>query len=103
MFVYRVGYKNQIDSIFKNGYSRQFLASNEGTDYGDGVYCNINIRDSLERLRYTSGGCIIKNEIVGGLDRYLIFDEYISKRVYGNNNSIKEQVYYIFLRLLPHR
>ena len=42
MYVYRVGYISQIDSIFRHGYSRQFLGDNEGTDYGDGIYCNID-------------------------------------------------------------
>ena len=67
MYVYRVGYINQIDSIFRHGYSRQFLGDNEGTDYGDGIYCNIDIRDSLNRLRYTYGGCLFKCKILSGL------------------------------------
>ena len=96
MFVYRVGYQNQIDSIFNHGYSRQFLASNEGTDYGDGVYCNINISDSLNRLRYTAGGCIFKCEIVGGLYGYLIFNEKYAQKTYGGDYSIKSQVYKLF-------
>ena len=96
MFVYRVGYKDQINSIFKHGYSRQFLASNEGTDYGDGVYCNINISDSLDRLRHTPGGCIFKCELVGGLNRYLIFNERLAQEVYGSAYSIKDQVFQLF-------
>ena len=58
VYAYRVGYKSQIDSIFKHGYSRQFLGSNEGTMYGDGVYCNLDIYDSRQRLSYTPDGCI---------------------------------------------
>ena len=96
MFVYRVGYKEQIDSIFKHGYSRQFLASNEGTDYGDGVYCNIVLSDSLNRLRYTHNGCIFKCEIVGGLYGYLIFNEKFAQQTYGGDYSIKAQVYKLF-------
>lgn len=96
MIVYRVGYISQIESIFRHGFSRQFLASNEGTDYGDGVYCNIDINDSKERLRYTSGGCLLKCEIRGGLDRYLIFNEHYARKTYGANYSIKDQVYLLF-------
>ena len=96
MFVYRVGYKDQIESIFNHGYSRQFLASNEGTDYGDGVYCNIVLSDSLNRLRYTHNGCIFKCEIVGGLYGYLIFNEKYAQQTYGGDYSIKAQVYKLF-------
>ena len=52
MFVYSVSYVDKLDSLFNNGFSRQFLGVNEGTDYGDGVYCNINIEDSFKSLEY---------------------------------------------------
>lgn len=96
MYVYRIGYKNQINSIFQHGFSRQFLGNNEGTDYGDGIYCNINIGDSLSRLQYTNGGCIFKCEITSGLDGYLIFDGKYASQTYGGDSSIKNQVYHLF-------
>ena len=96
MYVYRVGYINQIDSIFRHGYSRQFLGDNEGTDYGDGIYCNIDIRDSLNRLRYTDGGCLFKCKILSGLYGYLIFNEKYAQETYGGNYSIKDQVMQLF-------
>lgn len=96
MFVYRVGLKDQIDSIFNHGYSRQFLGSNEGTDYGDGIYCNINIQDSLERLRYTPNGCIFKCKILSGLHGYLIFNQKLAQETYGGQYLIKDQVKMLF-------
>ena len=96
MYVFRVGVKTQIDSIFKNGFSRQFLGSHEGTDYGDGVYCNINIEDSLKRLRYTTDGCLFKCKIEGGISRYLVFNEKYARIAHGANYSIKDQVYNLF-------
>jgi hypothetical protein len=96
MFVYRVGYINQIDSIFKHGYSRQFLGDNEGTDYGDGIYCNIDMRDSLNRLRNTPNGCIFKCEVISNLQGYLIFNGRYAQQVYGGDYSIKNQVELLF-------
>jgi hypothetical protein len=96
MFVYSVTQKDKVDAIFKNGYSRQFLGSYEGTDYGNGVYTNINLNDNIKRLYNTPNGCIIKIEILNGLDRYLIFDEKYAKLTYGENYSIKSQVYQLF-------
>ena len=96
MYVYRVGYKKQIESIFNHGYSRQFLGDNEGTDYGNGVYCNIDISDSLNRLRNTPGGCIFRCKILNGLNRYLIFNEKYAKETYGARYTIKDQVYQLF-------
>lgn len=97
MFVYSVSYVDKLDSLFNNGFSRQFLGANEGTDYGDGVYCNINIEDSLNRWNTVRhrGGCILKLEIVGGLDRFLIFNGKLASEVYGEC-SIKNQVYSLF-------
>ena len=40
MIIYTVTLAPYVDGIFNNGFSRQFLAKTEGTDYGDGVYCN---------------------------------------------------------------
>lgn len=101
MYVYRVGLKDQIESIFKHGFSRQYLNFHEGSDYGDGVYCNINIEDSLKRLYHTKDGCVFKCEIIDGLNRYLIFNGEFAGEVYGGNSTIKEQVEYLFQEDAP--
>ncbi len=103
MYTYTVGKKSQINSVFTHGYSRQFAGDAEGIDYGVGVYCNISYNDketpkeSLRRYSNNPGGnCIFKNELIGGLDRFLIFDEYFAKKVYGEHYQIKDQVYRLF-------
>lgn len=103
MFTYTVGKKSQIDSVFTYGYSRQFAGDAEGVDYGIGVYCNISYndketpRESLARYnRDPRGNCIFRNELKGGLNRFLIFDERFAKQVYGEHYLIKDQVYTLF-------
>lgn len=103
MYTYTVGKKNQIESVFTNGYSRQFAGDAEGVDYGVGVYCNISYngketpRESL--LRYNRdpyNNCIFRNQLKGGIERFLIFDEKFAKMVYGEHYLIKDQVYTLF-------
>jgi len=103
MYTYTVGKKSQIDSVFTNGYSRQFAGEAEGVDYGIGVYCNISYNDketpveSLARYRRDpQNNCIFRNELKGGLDRFLIFDERFARKVYGEHYLIKDQVFALF-------
>lgn len=105
MYTYTVGKKSQIDGVFNNGYSRQFAGDAEGVDYGIGVYCNISYndketpRESLARYsRDPYNNCIFRNELRGGLNRFLIFDEGFAKKVYGERYLIKDQVYTLFPR-----
>ena len=96
MFVYTVTPKNNIESIFSHGFSREFLGDNEGIDYGKGVYVNLSLKDSLNRLSYTRNGCIIRSVLDDSvLDRYLIFDASLSSKVYGSTN-IKDQIFRLF-------
>jgi hypothetical protein len=95
MYVYTVTNKNTIDSIFEHGFSRQFLGSNEGTDYGNGVYTNLSLTDSQKRFSYTPNGAIIKSRVIGDLNRFLIFDEGLSIKIHGTN-QIKDQVFKLF-------
>lgn len=103
MIVYTVTDKSALDGIFNNGFSRQFAAKSEGIDYGAGQYCNIpkspnqTPYESIKRFSHNpSSKCIIKCELEGGLNRYLIFDTYYAKKVYGDRYSIKDQVYRLF-------
>ena len=103
MYTYTVGRRDQIESVFTHGYSRQFAGDAEGVDYGIGVYCNISYndketpRESLGRFnRNPHGNCIFRNELQGGLNRFLIFDERFAKLVYGEHYLIKDQVYQLF-------
>ena len=100
MYTYTVGKKNQIESLFTHGWSRQFAGDAEGVDYGIGVYCNISYndnetpRESIGRFnRDTRNNFIFKNQLKGGIERFLIFDERFAKQTYGEHYTIKDQVY----------
>ena len=97
MIVYTVSLMQYKDSIFRHGFSRQYLAKTEGTDYGDGVYCNINIEDSRVRWNNFRGqnSIIVKVDVKGDLSKYLIFDGYFANKIHGES-SIKNQVYSLF-------
>ena len=96
MFVYTVTSKSNIESIFSHGFSREFLGDNEGIDYGKGVYVNLSLKDSLNRLSYTRNGCIIRSVLDDSvLDRYLIFDGHLASKVYGSTN-IEDQIFKLF-------
>jgi hypothetical protein len=98
MIIYTVTLSPYVDGIFNNGFSRQFLAKTEGTDYGDGVYCNVRLRDSYVRWsNYRSqGSVILKMDYDENLlNRFLIFDRKLASEIYGDC-SIKNQVYSLF-------
>ena len=46
--VYRVLHSEQIESVLKNGYSREFARSTDNSWYGEGVYCTVNFKDTVE-------------------------------------------------------
>lgn len=103
--IYRCAHASQIKNIFKNGYSRAFCASNDGSWYGDGVYCNVKLSQAImgcktldprreEGRKY--GSTIISNKLIGGFKRFLIFDEEIARKIYGNKWRIEDQVKYLF-------
>ena len=103
--IYRCAHASQIKNIFKNGYSRAFCASNDGSWYGDGVYCNVKLSQAIigcktldpsreEGRKY--GSTIISNKLIGGFKRFLIFDEEIARKIYGARWKIEDQVKQLF-------
>ncbi len=103
MELYTVTDKSFIRSIFENGWSRQFAGDSEGVDYGVGQYCNIPKRpgetphESIKRYNNNrASNCIIKSKLEGGPDGFIIFDLYFAKKVYGENYTIKDQIYKLF-------
>lgn len=96
-YVYRATKPSGFQSIFSNGQLRQFAGSNDGSWYGEGVYAVINPED-VQYWKYDketgSGG--VKMIVLGGFNRFLIFDEKWAKRVYGENYQFKDQIYLLF-------
>ena len=92
--LYRVAFSNQLDSIFKNGYRRDFTGTKGGNMYGPGVYCTFNLEDSINNVRTKPeyGNCIVEMRLVGGFNGFIIFDENWAKRVYGDKWRIEDQL-----------
>jgi len=92
--MYRVAFKNQLDSIFEFGYNRAFTGSKGGNMYGAGVYCTYKLEDSVYNLKTKPeyGDCIVKMFLIGGFDGFIIFDEHNAKNIYGKDWRIKDQL-----------
>lgn len=92
--LYRVAFSNQLDSIFRHGYSRDFTGSKGGNMYGPGVYCTFRLADSIHNVKTKSeyGDCIVEMRLVGSFNEFIIFDERLARRVYGHNWRIEDQL-----------
>ena len=92
--LYRVAFSKDIPSIFKYGYSREFTSSKGGNMYGPGVYCTVKLGDTIHNVKTKPeyGDCIVKMRLIGGFDRFLVFDEWLAKQTYGNSWRIEDQV-----------
>lgn len=106
--VYVCAHANSIKGLFQNGFSRQFANSNDymhnggSLTYGDGVYGTPSLENAANRLsRKTDpsksdgmkyGGVIVKCILVGGWNKFLIFDERLAKIVYKDKWQILDQV-----------
>lgn len=92
--LYRVAFKDQLPSIFKNGYNRDFTGSKGGNMYGPGVYCTFRLSDSINNVKTKPeyGNCIVQMRLVGGFQNFIIFDEKLARRVYGDKWTIKDQL-----------
>lgn len=92
--LYRVAFSNQLDSIFSNGYRRDFTGSKGGNMYGPGVYCTFNLADSINNVKTKPeyGNCIVEMRLVGGFKGFIIFDERWARRIYGDKWRIEDQL-----------
>lgn len=92
--LYRVAFSNQLNSIFKHGYSRDFTGSKGGNMYGPGVYCTFNLEDSIHNVRTKPeyGDCIVEMRLVGSFNEFIIFDRRWAERIYGQNWRIEDQL-----------
>ena len=96
-YVYRATKPSGFQSIFSNGQLRQFAGSNDGSWYGEGVYAVVNPQD-VQYWKYDkeTGKGGIKMIVLGGFNRFLVFDDTWAKRIYKGNYQIKDQVYQLF-------
>lgn len=92
--LYRVAFKNQLPSLFKYGYNRAFTGTKGGNMYGPGVYCTFNLKDSIENVKTKPeyGDCIISMRLVGGFNKFIIFDENLARKIYGSNWRLSSQL-----------
>ena len=91
--LFRVGFKNQVQSVFKYGYNRQFAGMAGGLMYGVGTYCNDNLHDAQGSVGVKEyGDTIFKMYLAGGYYGFIIFNEKKARHVYGNNWRIEDQL-----------
>ena len=92
--LYRVAFQDQVPNIFKYGYNRAFTGTKGGNMYGPGVYCTFRLEDSIYNCKTKPeyGNCIIKMKLIDGFKNFIIFDERLARKVYGNSWRISDQL-----------
>ena len=70
-------------SILNYGFDTQFNGKNANA-YGKGVYTTISVENSRTLLG-GYGPMMLECKLIGGFERFLIFDEEIARKVYGDN------------------
>ena len=104
--IYRATPRENVESIFKYGYNRQFAGSFVGSAYGEGTYCMETFREALHNTPHY-GETVMKMYVIGGFDHFLIYHESLAKQIYGKNWDIRSQLRNIFkipddvIRTLP--
>ena len=81
--LYHVTPLDSYKSILKYGFDSQFNDQN-GNCYGRGVYTSFSIKDSRNQLG-SYGDVMLQVKLIGGFDKFLIFDEDIARKYYGDN------------------
>jgi hypothetical protein len=91
-YVYHSAKEKDLNSIFKFGFESFYLASNVGNMYGRGVYATTDLESSIENARKgTYGKIIVKAQLIS-YDNYLIWNQDIAKKVYGDKWNIADQL-----------
>ena len=88
--IYHVTPSDVVDSIFKHEFDREFNNKN-GNVYGAGVYTTISVKDS-RKLLGSYGDAMIELKVIGGFDRFIIFDALLAKKYYGENYRVLDQL-----------
>lgn len=91
--VYQITDRQNIPSIFKNGFDREFTGSKAGNMYGPGLYTTYRLSSSKENnTKGIYGDTIIKMVVLTKFKNFLIFDTSVAKKVYGKNWHISNQL-----------
>ena len=89
--VYHVTFSNVVDSIFKFQCDREFNCKN-GNVFGAGVYTTISVDNARQLLGSHYGDAIIQMKVIGGFDKFLIFDRNVARKHYGQKCDILDQL-----------
>ena len=73
--LYHVTQKHTVESICKFGFDREFNCKN-GNCYGEGVYTTLNVNYARELIGSHYGTSILQTKLIGGFDRFIIFDNW---------------------------
>lgn len=82
------GYK----AIMKFGFERYYVNKGAGNMYGPGVYTTTDLESSINNAHKGVYGRVIIKAEVPSLDRFLIWEEWIAKKVYGQNWRMSDQL-----------
>lgn len=96
-YVYHGTPLKNLDSIFTFGFERYFGGSHVGELYGRGIYSTYDLDSTIDNLttgKY-GGKLIIKIEVFN-LNKFIIYDKEVARKVYKNKASIKDQFELIF-------
>ena len=96
--VYQITDRQNVDSIFRNGFDREFTGAKAGNVYGPGIYTTYDFNSTKKNLnkREYYGDTIIKMVVLSKFKNFLIFDASVAKKVYGKDWHISSQLKNLF-------
>lgn len=108
--VYQLAFKDRINSIFKNGFSREYAATAGGNYYCTGLYTTFDLNSTLRNTQDKASlyGDVIIKMAIKSYDRFFICNKKIAKEVYGKHYSMEDQLDILFadypdiLRYIKH-
>ena len=96
-YIYHCARTKDVKSIFKYGAERCYFGTNAGNMYGPGVYTTIDLKSSIVNAhRGDYGKVIIRFKVLNDYNKFIIWDESLAKRVYGDYWKIKDQFRLLF-------
>lgn len=96
--VYQLAFADRVESIFRNGYSREYAGSAGGNAYCTGVYSTFDLNSTIDNSRTKAslyGDTIVKLGIKS-YERFFICDKRIAQQVYGSDFRPSDQLKILF-------